>query len=299
MATVRTRRVTVAGVMTPVLESGDPRASEAVVFVHGNPGFGAEWQDSVAAVGDFARAIAPDMPAYGGADRPKHFSYTVKGYGEHLAGILDELGITKVHLVLHDFGGPWGLWWAGRHRDQVASIVLVDTGVLPRYHGHYLAWFWFLPGLAEVGMWLRSRLVFRLALKHGQPRGLGREFVDGMYDAMDAGTVRAMLNLYRSTGLRGIVRGGTGSRPDPYDVPALIVWGAADPYIRPRRVHNERQFFPRADVHIFDDSGHWPHVDNPERFAATLLPFLRSTVGPARQPGAAVTNRSGVRATGT
>jgi pimeloyl-ACP methyl ester carboxylesterase len=138
-------------------------------------------------------------------------------------------------------------------------------------------------------MRLRSRLIFRLALKHGQPRGINREFVDGMYDAMDAGTVRAILSLYRTAGLRGLIRGGTGARPDPWDVPSLIIWGAADPYIRPRRATKERAFFPRADVVVFDDSGHWPHVDNAERFAGQLLPFLRNAIAPAGEPGQALT----------
>jgi pimeloyl-ACP methyl ester carboxylesterase len=41
----------------------------------------------------------------GGADKPVCFDYTVDGYAHHLGGIIDQLGIQRVHLVLHDFGG--------------------------------------------------------------------------------------------------------------------------------------------------------------------------------------------------
>ncbi len=51
--------------------------------------------------------IAPDMPGYGKADRPESFDYTVEGYARHLTGILEQLGVKRAHLVLHDFGGPW------------------------------------------------------------------------------------------------------------------------------------------------------------------------------------------------
>jgi pimeloyl-ACP methyl ester carboxylesterase len=52
------------------------------------------------------------MPGYGQADKPTHFDDTVDGYARHLAASLDQLGVMQVHLVLHDFGGPWGLAWA-------------------------------------------------------------------------------------------------------------------------------------------------------------------------------------------
>ena len=62
------------------------------MFVHGNPGTGADWQDLMSSVGEFARAVAPDMPGFGDADKPKDFDYTVPGYSRHLAGVLDATG---------------------------------------------------------------------------------------------------------------------------------------------------------------------------------------------------------------
>ncbi len=118
--------VTVDGVRSPVLQAGPADASEAVVFVHGNPGPAIDYADLVERVGGFARAIAPDMPGYGGADKPADFDYTVDGYARHLAGILDELGIGRAHLVLHDFGGSWGLTWATNHSNAwVRSARLI------------------------------------------------------------------------------------------------------------------------------------------------------------------------------
>lgn len=66
-------------------------------------------------MGAFARAIAPDMPGYGRADKPENFDYTVDGYARHLAGVLDAAEVQRAHLVLHDFGGAWGLQWAATH----------------------------------------------------------------------------------------------------------------------------------------------------------------------------------------
>ncbi|HEY6424396.1 MAG TPA: alpha/beta fold hydrolase [Pseudonocardiaceae bacterium] len=94
--------VTVGGIRSPYLHAGPAGAAEAVVFVHGNPGPAADWRRLVARTGTFARAVAPDLPGYGGADKPDRFDYTLDGYARHLGGILDQLGVHRAHLVPHD-----------------------------------------------------------------------------------------------------------------------------------------------------------------------------------------------------
>lgn len=69
--------VVVDGVRSPVIQRGLQDATEAVVFVHGNPGPSSDWIDLLGRVGSFARAIAPDLPGYGRADKPRDFNYSV------------------------------------------------------------------------------------------------------------------------------------------------------------------------------------------------------------------------------
>ena len=73
---ISTLEVLVRGVRSPVLTAGPPDGAEAVVFVHGNPGPADDWRDLLSRVGELGRAIAPDMPGYGHADKPKDFSYS-------------------------------------------------------------------------------------------------------------------------------------------------------------------------------------------------------------------------------
>src|SRR5688572_25780032 len=135
-------RIAARGVGGPVLQAGPRGAREAVVFLHGNPGSGQEFADLVEATGDFARAVAPDMPGFGRADKPEDFRYDVAGYADHIDSLLAELGIDRVHLVLHDLGGPWGLEWAARDPGRVGSVTLLNTGALIGYRWHVLARIW-------------------------------------------------------------------------------------------------------------------------------------------------------------
>jgi pimeloyl-ACP methyl ester carboxylesterase len=123
-------------------------------------------------------------------------------------------------------------------------------------------------------------------LRHGNPRGLPRAFVDRMFDDSDAGTNRAVLRLYRATSdpAADSARWIEGLRD--LDIPALVVWGAHDPYLPVSLAERQREMLPRAEVAILPESGHWPFADDPIGVARHVEPFLRRHAGVAVQPGA-------------
>lgn len=278
---MRASQVLVGDVRSPVLEAGPP-GDEAVVFLHGNPGSSRDWEDLLPKVGTFARAVALDMPGFGRAGKPDTFDYTVAGYARHLDGALKELGVARAHLVLHDFGGAWGLAWAAHHPPQFASVALINVGVMPGYRWHYWARIWRTPLIGELAMATTTRASFAMSLKHGNPRGLPQSFIDRMYDDFDRGTRRAVLRLYRATSDPG----GSTARElagalRPLDRPALVLWGKRDPYASVEYAERQRDVFPSARVVILENSGHWPFADDPDRVAAELIPFLRAQTMPA------------------
>ncbi len=287
LAAVVRSAVDVDGVRTSLLQAGPPEADEAVVFVHGNPGPAEDWRRLVSRAGAFARAVAPDMPGYGESDKPDRFVHTVDGYARHLGALLDRLGVRRAHLVLHDFGGPWGLAWAADHPDRVASLVLVDVGVLRDYPWHWLARIWRTTGLGEVFLRTTTRRGLQLVLRQGNPRGLPLEAVERMARASrDAATRAAVLRLYRATDLAAVAEDLHRRLPgDRW--PVLVLWGARDPYVPVRWAERQRETFPRAEVRVLGDSGHWPMLDSPVAVEQPVLAFLRASLG-AAAPGAAV-----------
>ena len=275
-------RTKVDGLTIPVSSVGHPDAPEAVVFVHGNPGSRRDWDDLLTRVAPFAPAVALDMPGFGRADKPEDFNYTVEGYARFLESALGQLAVERAHLVLHDFGGPWGLEWATRNPDRLASVVLINTGALIDYRWHYLARIWRTPIAGEAFQATTTRSGLRTALRHGNPRGLPRAFIDRMYDDADAGTDHAILSLYRATDDPGTVGRKHAEALRPLDRPALVIWGAHDPYIPVAMAHRQREAFPSAEISILDDSGHWPFADDPEAVGRLVEPFLRRTIGAQR-----------------
>jgi pimeloyl-ACP methyl ester carboxylesterase len=272
---VRRRRLDAAGTSTRLVEAGPEDASVAVVFVHGNPGSCDDWEPLAGAVGASGlRAVAFDLPDFGETSAPAGFEHSAPGYAGFVEAGLAALGIERVHLVLHDFGGPIGLTWAATHAERIASITLIDIGILPGYKWHRLARIWRTPVLGEVFQASTTRAAFRTTISRAEPRGLPRPFVERMFDHYDRRTKRAVLKLYRATDDPGA--------PDPQlvaalksaDPPALVIWGGGDSYLPSSYAERQREFLSRAEVHVLPHSGHWPFADDPAEVERLLVDFL-------------------------
>lgn len=272
---VRHTHVRVGDVDSPVIEAGPREHREAVVFVHGNPGSSTDWTALLGAAGELGRAVALDMPGFGKASKPGDFNYHVGAYADFLQGALSELGVQRAHLVVHDFGGPFGLFWGLQHPEAWASVVLINVGVMPGYTWHTMARRWRTPVLGElIQAWI-PRSAWRRAMQRANPKGLPLEFVDKMYDDYDRATRRAVLKLYRATPNPGDTAVAVGVEMAKLHKRALVVWGAKDPFIGVEYAERQREFFDVKDVVILPDSGHWPFQDDPEAVEKAVVPFLR------------------------
>jgi pimeloyl-ACP methyl ester carboxylesterase len=279
MSPLREGRLEAAGVSSPLIEAGPQQASEAVVFVHGNPGSSSDWTMLVEAAGEMGRAVAFDMPGFGAADAPRDFAYDVPSYADFLQAAVTALGIERVHLVLHDFGGPFGLFWGAAHPQAWQSLVLINIGVMPGYSWHSMAKRWRTPMLGElVQAWI-PRWAWRRSMQASSPRGLPPAFVEKMYDDYDRATRRTVLRLYRATPDPGRTATELGAAMAALQKPTLVVWGASDPFIGVEYAERQREFFDVRDVVVLADSGHWPFQDDPERVRRAVVPFLRQALG--------------------
>ena len=255
-------------------QAGPHQASEAVVFVHGNPGSAADFEGLVAQVAPPRRAVAFDLPDFGQSIAAPGFGHTKDEYAEFIGEALKTLGVRRAHLVLHDLGGPIGLEWASTHTGQVASVTLINTGVLAGYRWHRTARVWQTPGAGELLQAAAFRGMFRRVINKQEPQGLPRDFVDGMYDNYDRRTRRAVLDIYRD--LRKVGKTSKALIPllSAAELPCLVIWGAGDPYLPPSFADRQRSAFPSAQVHILPGSGHWPFIDDPPAVTERLVNFL-------------------------
>ena len=279
VASAATHRIEVVvdAVRTAVLVAGSQDDDVAVVFVHGSSGIGRDWTPLLETVGGFARCIAPDMPGYGGSDKPADFPYTVGGYAGYLARLLEVLGVRRVHLVAHDLGGPWGLAWAASRPEAVASLTLISIGVLPGYRWHRFARLYRVPVVGELVLATAGRRATASVLQRGSQPPVPGWFVDEIVaEYRDPGTRRAVLAFYRSTPDLGAATVASAEVLRSADPPTLVIWGAGDPYVPVRFAEMQREFFSRVEVVVLPHCGHWPLVDDPEAVGKAVVGFLQA-----------------------
>ena len=271
---VRAREITAMGIRTRVFEAGPP-GDEAVVFIHGGPGSANDWDYFLTRVAESSRAVAFDLVGFGCADKPPHLGYSGPVWATFVQHVLNELRIRRVHLVANDLGGEAATHWAAAHPDAFASAVLLNTGPLIRYRWHAIAQISRIPGLGGLSV-LLGGVLMRPALRVYEPR-LPGTVLDRWRREYDWGSRRAIRRFYRSGPIRTTSLVVDALRR--LNRPALVVWGGRNRFVPARHAQDQRRSFPRAEIVVLPDQGHYAHLRAPEVVAERLLPFLRAQVG--------------------
>jgi pimeloyl-ACP methyl ester carboxylesterase len=278
-AELREREIVADGLRSPVIEAGPTDATEAVVMVHGNPGSKGDWVGMLGRVGEFARAVAPDMPGFGKADKPRDFDYTPFGYAMQLDYMLGELGVQRAHYVGHDWGGGFVLGCGLLNPARTASFTLINTGMLRGYRWHKWARIWQTPVLGELSMLATNRRAFDTLM-----RGMPQDFIDEMWDNFDTGTRRAVLKLYRAARDPNTIVQTALPLYRQLNLPACIVWGVRDPFVPAKYAKRNLEAFPSGELHMVEGAGHWPFVDKPDEVGDIVCDFLRRQMGAVSTP---------------
>lgn len=239
-----------------------PGEGTPTVYCHGNPTHSECWMPFLERGGP---AVALDMPGWGRSGRPdpKRFDYTMHGLSAFLERCLEELGIGRRKLVVHDWG-VLALIGAQRRPELLERLVVIDSvALLPGYRWHWVARIWRRRPLGEVvnAIVTRSGTALILRQARGDRSAAPGEFVDMIWDHFDSGTRRAILSLYRDADPDRLA--AAGAELGKLGCPALVLWGERDPYMGPEWARRFAEKLPDAQLEILAGAGHWPWIDDP------------------------------------
>jgi len=103
---------------------------EPLLFLHGNPTSCYLWRNVMPFLFSMRRNIAMDLIGMGQSDKPD-IPYRVFDHADYVEAFIDTLGLQRLGVVLHDWGGFAGLRFAARHPERVSSIVMMENVVKP------------------------------------------------------------------------------------------------------------------------------------------------------------------------
>lgn len=106
------------------LPGGDP----AIVLLHGLSANANEFAALATALSPRFRVVAPDLRGRGGSDKPAT-GYTIADHAADVVALLDALGLQRVVLGGHSFGGFLAIYLAAHHPELVARLVVIDAAI--------------------------------------------------------------------------------------------------------------------------------------------------------------------------
>ena len=276
---MRTSTITAAGSRIRVIEDGT--GEQAVLFVHGVGGWAENWSEAIERVAASGRrGIAFDLPGFGDSTRvegARYFDPHAPFYPAVVEGVRRALGLERPHLVGHSLGGGIATVTAVVHPEAWRSLTLVAPGGF----GLDIALLFRALSLPFMGIttWLpRPASAGRVVLEscfHDRrkiPAHLYEE--NARYDRAYGETLRVMRAVATFRGVRRSLREAWLARAGEYRGPVLVVWGRQDGIIAASDVEELQRAYPDGELRVIEDAGHLVMPEQPEAFAAALLPFL-------------------------
>jgi haloalkane dehalogenase len=252
--------------------SGWDGTGPTILLLHGYPTSSYLWRKAMPYAAEAGwRAVAPDLPGFG--DSAPDLPGTWERQVEHVERFRTALGLERVALGVHDWGGLIGLRWACDHPDAVTALFITDTGFFPDGRWHGMANTLRTEGEGEQLIENVSPELLGAFMRQVSP-GIGDEAIGEFFKSYaDPDRRRSALDLYRS---------GDFSKLEAYDgrlaalaVPTLIVWGARDEFAPVGGAYRFQKQLPDARLVVLDDAGHFVMEDEPEKVGTELRLFLQ------------------------
>lgn len=271
------------GARMSYLDEG-PRHDEAVLMLHGNPTWSFFYRNVVLALRSRHRCLVPDHVGMGLSDKPEAYPYKLETRIADLEALVTSLGIKKIHLIVHDWGGAIGFGLAVNDPTRIGRITILNTAAfrsqrIPKRialcRSHPLGT-WIVRGLngfagPAVTMAMHAR---RLTAAERQGYLLPYDSWANRV-AVDAFVKDIPLepdHVSHAT-LRRIEQGLVQFRSHPVN----IVWGGKDFCFDLHFLDEWKRFLPQANVTLLPKVGHYVLDDGRDE------PALRSLVQDAAQ----------------
>jgi len=259
----------------------DSGTGTPVLFIHGILGSQRQWSHLVDQLDDTLRVVVPDLFGHGESAKPTG-DYSLSAHAATLRDLLDHLGIERVTLVGHSLGGGIAMQFYYLFPERVDRLVLVASGGLGREVSLLLRSAT-LPGAQQVvGVIASAPVLSRVEALGRRARGMGwKPGADitavwhGFTSLGDQESRRAFLATTRAViDIGGQSINAYGHLESVRPPATLIVWGSKDRMIPAWHALSAQRAVPDCRVELFEGAGHFPHLDDPDRFARVLREFI-------------------------
>ncbi len=278
------RTVRARGLDFHLAEAGS--GDDVVLCLHGWPQHWYEWRHLMPALADRHRVLALDLRGFGWSDAPRD-GYEKENMATDVLAVLDELGLERVKLVGHDWGGWIGFLLclrAPQRFERFLALNILPPWTTARAMAPHLWRFWYqwlilAPGIGyrlhRNGAFVPKVLAGASTSREPWDAETLRIFGDRFTEPARA---RAAVQMYRVFNLREtppIMRGRYAHKR--LTVPTRMLFGTDDKALRPEVLDGYERHAEEMEVEFIEDCGHFPADEMPELVATRAREFFAPT----------------------
>jgi len=238
-----------------------------VILLHGWVGSWGLWQPTMEALAGQYRCYALDFWGFGESGK-KRESYALSDFMALVAQFMDALGIVSAPLIGHSMGGTTSLGTTINYPDRVRKVCVIGSPIV----GSSLSIFLQLAGVPWIGsLARRTPSALKAGIRLFAPR-ITREYkrwYPMVIRDVSSTTVESFfssIGSLRRTDLRPLL--------GAVHVPTMGIYGARDVIVQPKQHELLRAGVRQARIEIMPNSGHFPMIDEPEKYLTLIKSFL-------------------------
>lgn len=272
--------VTPRGARLSYLDEG-PRSDSAVLMLHGNPTWSFYYRHVVRALASTRRCIVPDHVGMGLSDKPQDYPYTLATRIADIEALVASLGLKRIDLLVHDWGGAIGFGMATRQPERIGRIGILNTAAFAMKRIPARIALCKLPvigpalvrglnGFAGPATWMAMH---RRALSPVEKRGYLLPYRSWADRVAVSGFVQDIPMSPQHPSWATLLE--TERHLDAFaDRPILVIWGGQDFCFNDLFLDRWRALYPRAAIERIADAGHYVIEDAREQAVPRLASFF-------------------------
>jgi len=275
-------RLDVGGGQISYLDEG-PKNAPAMLLLHGNPTWSFYYRKLVLALKDKYRVIAPDHIGCGLSDKPQDYDYTLANHIGNLEKLMEHLNPGPVSLAVHDWGGAIGFGWAVKRPADVRSLTIFNTAAFRSMKIPFRIRICRIPLFGDLVVrglngFLGSAVMTGMGTEKIQR--FTPEVTRGYMGPYDSWENRIAIHRFvqdiplsdRDRSYPKLMEIEMGLEAFKNKTPCQIIWGMKDFCFTGHFLERWQAFLPQAQIHRFEDAGHFVVEDAYE----DIIPLMRS-----------------------
>jgi len=252
----------------------DEGCGPVLLLMHGNPTWSFLYREIIRRLKDRFRCIAMDYPGFGLSRAAEGYDFLPASHARVADAFIESLGIDRFSVMVQDWGGPIGLWVAGRRASQVENLIIGNTWAWPIAGDKHFERFSKLMGGTIGRFMIRNfnafvNLMIPMNVNRRRLSSESMAAYRGPFPTKDSRMPTWIFprEILNSSGFLTEVESGLLHLRSK---PALIVWGDRDIAFRAKERERFEETFPNHRTLVLKGAGHYIQEAAPEEIAIAI-----------------------------